>query len=320
MRWVVVGAGAVGGYFGGRLAAAGEEVAFLARGATLAALREQGLRITSPLGDLHLQPVRATDRADELEVPDAILFSVKSWQLAEAAHALLPILGKDTVVLPLQNGVEAAQQLGRVLGAGCVLGGTCKIIAMQTEPGQIVHQGVEPTIALGELDRAPSSRAEAVAKSLRVAGVNAIIPPDIRVALWEKFLFMAPMSGLGALTRVPVGIVRSSPGTRELARRAMTEIFQIARARGVALGADAVERTLQFTDGLPPEGTGSMQRDIMAGRPSELDAHSGSVVRMAAESGVDAPVNRFLYHCLLPQERLARENAAAPSSQPAASS
>lgn len=306
MRIAVVGPGGVGGFFGGCLARSGQDVVFIARGRTLAALERDGLSVKSPRGDFSLQPVAAAGDPAEVGPVDAVLVCVKAWQVAEVAPSLAPLLGPDTPVLPLQNGVEAPNQLAAALGPEHALVGLCKILSRVEAPGRIHHLGAEPWIALGERDNRPSPRVEALARALREAGVTVEIPGDVWVALWEKFLFMAAVGGVGAVTRVPIGTLRRLPETRALVRGAMEEVRAVALARGIAVPEDAAERTLAFIDTLPAEGTASMQRDLMAGRPSELESQSGAVVRLGREAGVEVPLNTFLYHCLLPSELAAR--------------
>ncbi|HEY7683687.1 MAG TPA: 2-dehydropantoate 2-reductase [Gemmatimonadales bacterium] len=307
MRIAVFGTGAVGGYFGGRLAEAGEDVVFLARGAHLAAIRANGLRVTSVAGDFVIRPTHATDDPATVGPVDGILLGVKAWQVADAAVAIRPMVGPDTFVLPLQNGVEAPGILADVLGAEHVLGGLCRILVYVVEPGHIRHQGVEPDIAFGELNGTRTDRVEALRRAFAKArGVTVTIPPDIRAALWSKFLFIATLSGLGALTRVPIGVIRSLPGTRRMLEQGLREIELVARARGVTLAPDVVSKTLAFIDSLPPDATASMQRDIMEGRPSELESQNGAVVRLGQQAGVDVSLHRFIYHALLPLERKAR--------------
>ena len=306
MRIAVFGAGAVGGYFGGRLAVSGHDVTFIARGTTLAALRERGLIVGSVNGDFTVHPAQATDDPSAIGHVDAVIVAVKAWQVPDAALAMHPLVGAETVVVPLENGVEAAGQLAAVLGRDAVAGGICHIVAFQVAPAHIRHAGLEPRIAFGELDKRPSARLERLRGAFEGAGVEASVAPDITVAMWEKFLFIASLSGLGAVTRVPAGVVRSLPETRALAVQALEEIAAVAGAHGVGLPPDAVERTLAFIDALPYEATASMQRDIMEGRPSELEAQNGAVVRLGASAGVPTPVAAFVYAALLPQERAAR--------------
>jgi 2-dehydropantoate 2-reductase len=307
MRIAVFGAGAVGGYFGGRLAQAGEEVALIARGKHLQALQARGLRVDSIAGDFAIRPVEATDDPARVGAVDAVLVGVKAWQVTEAALAMRPLIGPETFVLPLQNGVEAPHQLAAALGAEHVLGGLCKIISSLVGPGHIRHTGMAPPyVALGELDNRPSERAERLRRVFERAGFTAEIPPDIHVAMWEKFLFIASFSGVGAVTRAPAGVLRSRPETRHMLEQAMGEALAVAQARGIALTEEAISRTMALIDGLPPGGTASMQRDIVAGRPSELEAQNGAVVRLGREVGVATPLHAFIYHSLLPSELRAR--------------
>jgi 2-dehydropantoate 2-reductase len=305
MRLAVVGVGGVGGYFGGRLAQAGEEVALIARGAHLRAIQEHGLRVESIAGDFVAQPAVATDDPAAVGPVEFVLVAVKSWQLAEAAEAIRPLLGPDTGVVPLLNGVEAPEQLAAALGPGHVLGGLCRIGAQIAAPGLIRHTAITPSVIFGELDDRASPRAEALQAAFARAGVDAPIARDIRRAMWEKFLLITTW-GIGALTRAPIGEWRSLPETRAMAEAAMREVVAVAQAHGVALPEAIVARTLGFLDQLPPEGTSSMQRDIMEGRPSELEAQNGAVVRLGRAAGVPVPTHTFIYASLLPQERQAR--------------
>jgi 2-dehydropantoate 2-reductase len=312
MRIAVYGAGAVGGYFGGRLAQAGQDVVFLARGEHLRAIRDYGLQVASIAGDFIIRPAQATDRPEDIGPVDAVLLSVKAWQVPEVARAMGPLIDPGTFVVPLQNGVEAPDQLAEVLGAEHVLGGLCRIIAQVTGPGHIRHSGAEPYIAFGELDGAgrgagTTGRAERLREAFAPAqGVRVEISPDIRAAMWLKFLFIASMSGVGAVTRAPIGVVRGRPETRRMLEQAFEEVAAVAAALGVALPARAVEETMAFADTLPHDGTASMQRDIIAGRPSELETQNGAVVRLGERTGVPVPLHTFIYRSLLPLELRAR--------------
>ena len=306
MRIAVFGTGAVGGYFGGRLAQSGQDVVFVARGEQLKALRDRGLRVDSLQGDFVLRPVQATGDPVQAGVVDAILVGVKAWQVPEAARAMRPLVGPETFVVPLQNGVEAPSQLAAALGADHVLGGLCRIVSQIVEPGHVRHAGLEPYVALGELDNRPSERAQRLLAALLRAGVKAEVPPDIHVAMWEKFLFIASFSGVGAVTRAPAGVLRSVPETRYMLEQAMREVLAVARARKIALPEESIARTMTLVDGLPPGGTASMQRDILAGRPSELESQNGAVVRLGLDAGVPTPLHAFIYHSLTPLELRAR--------------
>lgn len=310
MRIAVFGTGGVGGYFGGRLAEAGENVAFIARGEHLVAIRERGLRVDSPEGDFLIHPARATDDPGEVGPVEAIIVAVKAWQLPEAAAAMKPLVDEDTFVVPLLNGVEAPDVLAAALGEDHVLGGLCRIFAHIEGPGHIVHTGFPPTIDFGELDGGRSERVQRLADVL--ARCKAVIPTvhdDVVAAMWMKFAFIAAVSGVGSVSRAPYGVVRSVPETRDLLERAMGEVIAVGRALGVHLPDDLVDRIMAIVDGLAGEEIPSMQRDILGARPSELEAQNGAVVRMGAQAGVPTPVHGFLYAALLPQERAARGEA-----------
>ncbi len=306
MRIAVVGTGGVGGYFGGRLAEAGHEVHFIARGAHLAAIRQSGLHVESIAGDFVIHPALATDDPGSVGPVDVVIVAVKTWQLAEAATSARAVVGPHTMVLPLLNGVEASAQLSKTLGSEHVLDGLCRLQVEIAGPGRIRHTGVEPSIVLGERDNRRTARVEDLVAALTGAGVRAQIADDIDAAMWEKFMLISTWSGIGAVTRVPVGEWRASPGARSMAEACLREVFQVARARDVHLGEDRIAATLATYDAVPPLGLASMQRDILNGRPSELEAQNGAVVRLGAEVGVPTPTHAFIYHSLLPQESAAR--------------
>lgn len=306
MRVAVFGTGGVGGYFGGRLAQAGEEVIFIARGEHLRAIRDQGLRVESIKGDFTIHPAQASDSPARVGQVDLVLVAVKAWQVPEAAQAMQPLVGAETCVLPLGNGVDAPEQLAAVLGWEPVLGGLCQISAFIGAPGLVRHVGIEPYVALGEMDRRASARAERVRQAFERSGVKVEVPTDIQLAMWTKFMFIAAISGVGAVARVPLGVTRSLPETRCLLEDAMREIIAVGRARGVDWPADILEKRLAFIDSLAPAVIPSMQRDIVEGRPSELGSQNGAVVRMGLEAGVLTPVHAYIYGSLLPQELQAR--------------
>lgn len=308
MKVAIVGTGGVGGYFGGRLAQAGEDVVFIARGEHLRAITSRGLRVDSINGDFHVDPARATDDPATVGDVDYILVAVKSWQLRDAIETMRPMVGDKTSIVPLLNGVEAPDQLSRVFGAGRVLGGLCSVISMVAGPGHVSHVGVDPVITFGELDHRSSDRGERLRDAFsRTVGVQAKIPEDIHVAMWKKFIFITPWGGLGALTRAPAGVTRSLPETRALLEHAMEEIHLLAQAQQIAMERESIAQAMAFIDNLPFEGTASMQRDIMAGRPSELDAQNGAVVRLGKKMAVATPVNGMVYASLLPLEMRARK-------------
>ncbi|WP_136254305.1 2-dehydropantoate 2-reductase [Onishia niordana] len=307
MRFAIYGSGGVGGYFGARLAEAGEDVTFLARGDHLAAIKRDGLTVRSINGDIHLAKAQASDDPAAIGVVDVVIVAVKAWQVEEIAQTMAPLIGPETLVLPLENGVEATEVLGEVVGHDKVLRGLCGIIAYREAPGIIRHAGVEPFVRFGEPDNRKSERTQRVKAAFdRATGITAEIPDDIQVSVWSKFLFICAMSGVGAVTRAPMGISRQLPESRQLLEQVMEEITAVGRARGVALPDDAVARALTFIDTLPETSTASMQRDIMEGRPSELESQNGAVVRLGHAAGVATPINAALYAALLPQEARAR--------------
>jgi 2-dehydropantoate 2-reductase len=306
MKIAVIGAGAVGGYFGGRLAASGSDVVFLVRGKTLEALRTGPLRVQSIGGDFEVN-VRATDDPAEVGEVDVVLVAVKAWQVPEAAAAIQKMPGRKSVIVPLQNGMDAPAALAAVLGPGRVAGGLCRIVAEAKGPGQIDHYWAEPSLAFGELE--PLANAEVLAQlcdAFVAAGVRCEIPRNIATAMWQKFLFIAPWGSLGAVTQLPVGPLRESPESRARLVQALHEVAAIAHAEGSDLGTDIVSKTLETLDALPADTTSSMQRDIMAGLPSELEAQTGAVVRFGRKTGVPTPVHDAIYAELLPLEERAR--------------
>lgn len=307
MKIAVIGAGGVGGFFGGRLAQAGIDTTFIVRGQTLEALRQRGLRVDSIKGDFHVQPVKATDDAETVGEVDVVLLAVKAWQLPEAAGAASPLVGAQTAVVPLENGIDAPEILARTLPRESVLGGLCAVVSFIVAPGHIRHAAFDPVVMFGELDNRRSARALRLREAFGQASVQAEIPPDIHQAMWSKFLFIAVMGGVGGVTRVPVGEWRSVPQVRTMAEASLREIVAVAHARGIDLGPGAVEATWQRYEALAPASTASMQRDIMEGKPSELEAQLGAVVRLAKENGIAVPVTDAMYCALLPQERLARK-------------
>ncbi|MGH9499082.1 MAG: 2-dehydropantoate 2-reductase [Terriglobales bacterium] len=314
MKVSVFGIGGVGGYFAAVLARAGYPVSVVARGPQLEAVRRNGLRILSPKGDFTTPVAKASDRAVDIGPVDAVILAVKAWQVNEAASAMQPMLTPATRVLPLQNGVEATEQLQQILGPRNPLMGLCRIIASIASSGVIRHGGLEPTIALGEPDgSALAANARALADALIAAGVKVQTPPDMPAALWEKLLFIAALSGTGAVTRSTIGELRTIAPTRDLLQQLMVEVAAVARGRGIHLAEDTVQRTMAFVDASPADGTASMQRDMAAGRPSELEAIIGAVVRFGDQAGIPTPAMDYVYASLLPQENRARGRGPAPA-------
>ncbi len=313
MRIAIFGTGGIGGYYGGRLAQAGEEVTFIARGAHLQALHRRGLQVDSVKGDFVLHPVKATDDPATVGVVDTVILGVKTWQIDEAAQALRPLLGPDTAVVTTQNGVEAPAQLAAILGEQQVLAGVAKIFSYIVGPGHIHHLGGPTSLAFAELDNHSSERVLRLRQACERAGIGVETPADIHVALWEKFLLVIPFGGLGAVTRAPLGVLLDLQQTRALLQEAMQEVYALAQAHHIALEEGKVATCLGLLDRQPRTGTTSLQRDIMAGRPSELDAWNGAVVRLGQQARVATPVHRCIYHSLLPQELQARGQLTFPT-------
>ena len=302
----VFGAGGVGGYFGGKLAHSGEEVAFIARGQHLSQMQAEGLRVDSIAGDFHVKNIQATDDPQAIGKVDVILVGVKAWQVPEAAQAMQPMVGQNTFVVPLQNGVEAPAELAEVLGEDHVLGGLCRISSLIAAPGYIHHVGIEPYVAFGELNNELSERCTLLLEVFQKADVKAEIPVDIHAAMWEKFTFISAVSGVGAVARAPIGVIRSVPETRKLLMLALEEITAVAKAHHIVLPPDLVSKTMEFIDRLPEGAQPSMQRDIIAGHPSELGWQNGAAMRLGKKFGISTPINDFIYSSLLPQEMKAR--------------
>jgi 2-dehydropantoate 2-reductase len=305
MHIAIIGAGAVGGTVGARLQAAGHRVTFIARGTSLHALRTTGLRLDSVDGDLHLASPEVTDDPASVGAVDVVLVTVKSTQVEAVADSLRPLVGAHTAVIPMQNGVEAGAMLARALGDAAVMDGLAKVIAELVAPGHIRHVAVTPVLEFGARAAMPAdaparARLAPFAAALEEAGLRGVVHADMAPALWEKFLFIEPFGTVGAVTRVPLGVMRRVPESRALLDACLREVFALAQAAGVPLGEEAVTRTWARYDALPPDSTASMQRDLMAGRPSEFALQTGSIVRLARAHGLAVPVHDVLYAVLLP--------------------
>jgi 2-dehydropantoate 2-reductase len=308
MKIAVVGAGGVGGYFGGKLACAGNDVTFVARGGNLEALREKGLQVISVSGDFVVPRAHATDDVNSIGIVDLVILGVKAWQVKEAAEQIKGIVDDHTTVLPLQNGVLAAPELAEILGAENVVGGLCRIISRIESPGVIHHAGLEPFIAFGELDNRRTERTLRIKALFDAAGIASRIADDIEEELWNKFMAIC-VSGLLAVTRSTYGRVRELTETRTMMVDLLNEVYEVASRSGRTLDERSVEKTLALIDSYPYESTSSLTRDVMQGRPSEIEYQNGAVVRMGRQAGVDVPVNRFIYSSILPMELAARAKA-----------
>lgn len=305
MRIGVIGAGGVGGYFGGKLAQAGYEVVFLTRGKAMEAIRRNGLIVKSYLGDFTVYP-EATDRPESLSHADLILFCTKSWQIDDIAREIKPFVAEKAVVLPLQNGADNAERLMSILGASRVMGGLCKIVSKIESPGVIDHFTFVPEIVFGELSGEKSPRGKKIKQAFDRAGFKNKFSEDIRRDIWMKFLFIASISAMGALTRSVLGVIREDPFIRQKIRETALELVAIGSAQGIQISNEDVDRAFEMIDKGQYDTTMSLQRDMMEGRPSELDNFNGYVVRKGRELGIDTAVNDFIYHALLPMEKKAR--------------
>jgi len=295
MKIAMMGSGGVGGYYGARLAQSGQEVSFIARGRHAEAMRAGGLRIQSELGDARVAPARVFENPAQAGAQDLIVVAVKLWDSEKVAAALKPMVGAQTTLVSLQNGIDKDEALASAAGLEHVIGGVTHIGATIAEPGVIAHTGKLQRVTLGELDGGSSPRVERVADAFRRAGVETVVSDDIRRVTWEKFVFLTAISGLTALTRKPVGEVRQHPATRALLEDALREAAAVARAEGAKLDESFPQKQLQAIDGLPAAMMSSMAQDLLRGGRLELEWLSGAVVRRAKQHGIDTPAHRAIY-------------------------
>ena len=308
MRIAVIGAGGVGGYFGARLAAAGHEVAFVARGAHKDAIKANGLTVHSPLGDLHLPAPDVVDDPAAVGLRDAVLFCVKLWDVAGAAEIARPMLAAEGCLVPIQNGVSVTDTLSGLLGAERVLGATAQISASIEAPGVIRHHGDFAQLIFGELGAelgggpggGSSARVERLEAACQAAGIEARGSSDIEAEIWKKFIFLAPMAGATAFYRAPIGAIRDQPERWARLEAMVRETAAVGRAKGVALAEDAEQGPLGFLRKLPAAMKSSMQLDLERGRRLELEWLNGEVVRLGRELGVETPENAAVFEALEP--------------------
>ncbi len=293
-------AGGVGGYFGARLAAAGEDVHLIARGAHLDAIQRDGLKLESPLGDLHISDAQATGNPAAIGVADAVLFAVKLWDSEAAAEACKPLIGPDTVFISFQNGIDGVSRLTPILGARPVVGGVTHISSFIGQPGTIRHNGNFARLQFGETDGSESPRLAAFLAACEGAGIEAKIPPDIELAQWQKFVFLVGLSGATGVTRHSIGPIIADADCRQMLISLMEETAAVGRARGIALGADFARDRLAYAEALPPHMKASMLNDLEQGKRLELDWLAGEVVRLGRELAVPTPANDTVYAALKP--------------------
>lgn len=289
MKIAIFGTGGVGGYFGARLAQAGEDVHFVARGRHLDAIRNAGLRIESPLGDAAVGPAQATDDPARIGPADVAMVAVKLYDTDDAARAMAPLVGPETMVVSFQNGVTSGDVFARAFGGDRVIGGTTSIAAVIKEPGVIAHTGTMATIAFGEWDGGPTPRTRALLEAFEKADVDVTLAEDINAVIWSKFVFLAAFSGITSMFRLPMGPVLEDAEKRAMFQGALEETFAVAAAKGIGLADDLVAKRMEFSAGLPAEMYSSMYHDLMAGKRLELPWLSGAVVGMGRELGIETP-------------------------------
>jgi 2-dehydropantoate 2-reductase len=306
MKIVIIGTGGVGGYFGGMLARAGYDVTFFARGEHLKVIQLNGLSIKSIQGDFKVAPVKATDKITAIGPADLIIIALKAWQIKDIAKDLRGIVDRDTVILPLQNGVSTTDELKEHVKKDNIIGGLCRIISKIESPGVINHSGIEPAIVFGELDNSKTERIHKLKAVFDSADIKARISDDIIADLWKKFIPIC-VSGLLAVTRTTYGELREINETRQLMIELLDEIFRLSQKIGIRIEPDFVDKAVAFIDAFPYNSTSSLTRDVWEGKPSEIEYQNGTVVKLAEKYEVETPINRFVYNCILPMEITARK-------------
>jgi 2-dehydropantoate 2-reductase len=300
MRIAVIGTGGIGGPYGAALAKAGADVTFVARGAHLAAIRENGLRIEGDRGETHIRSAQATDDIAGIGTVDFVLSCVKLWDVEEAAEQIRPIVGPHTAVIPLQNGIDAAERMIRILGDEPVMGGMAFVTGTIVAPGVVRQTGTYQQMTFGELDGRLSERGQRLRDLCEAAGFEGVLSPDIMVPVWQKFLLLVPLSGLNALTRLPLGKWREDADLVNLYEAALRETVAVGLAEGVRLPSDSSEKTVAMMRSMPPHHTTSMGNDLLRGNRLELPWFAGKVVELGCRHGIPTPVNGFIYAALKP--------------------
>lgn len=300
MRIAVIGAGGIGAIYGASLAKAGAEVVFVARGAHLAAMRENGVRIEGDRGETHLRPVQATDNIGSIGVVDYVLFAVKLWDVESAGEQLHPIIGPDTTVIPLQNGVDAAERLGAMLGPEPVMGGTAFVTGSIAAPGVVRQTGTYQQMTFGELGGGISERGERLRDLCVAAGFEGVLSLDVRVPIWEKFALLVPLADVNALTRLPLGKWRADPDLLAMFEAALRETIAVGRAEGVGLPPDLADKVLAAMWSMPDHHMTSMGNDLLRGNRLELPWFAGKVAELGRSHGIPTPANSFIYAALKP--------------------
>lgn len=298
MRIAVIGTGGIGGPYGAALAKAGADVTFVARGAHLAAMQTNGLRIEGDRGETHVSPAQATDDPAGIGVVDYVLLCTKLWDVESAGAAVKPIVGPQTAVIPLQNGVDAHDRLIPILGREAVMGGTAWVTGSIVAPGVIRQTGAYQTMTFGELDGTMSARGQSLAELCAAAGFEGVFSPDVMVPIWEKFVMLVPLSGVNSLTMLPLGVYRADPDLWALCEATLRETIAVGRAEGVALPPDALDKGIALLRSMPPHHMTSMGNDLLRGNRMELRWFAGKVVELGRKHGVATPANGFIYAAL----------------------
>ncbi len=305
MNIAIIGSGGVGGYFGAKLAQAGNNVTFVARGKHLEAMHENGLKVNSIEGNFHITQVNVTNTITSIEKPDLVITAVKAWQIKEVRNDIKQIIHAGSIVLPLQNGVLAPQELSEVISPKQVMGGLCRIISKIEAPGVINHFGVKPEIVFGEQDKTGSEHMQVLSTLFEQAGILYKASKDIEADMWKKFISIC-VSALLAVTKTTYGEMCELKETRGMMTELLNEIYVLSQKKNIAIKPDFIAKTISFIDSFPYESTSSLTRDVLAGKPSEIEYQNGTVVRLAKEYGLEVPVNQFIYNCILPMELKAR--------------
>lgn len=308
MKILIYGIGGVGGFIGGKLAQTQHQVTFIARGAHLKAIQENGLSVESITGNFTAYPHHATDDLSTIDTPDLVIFGTKSWQLEKVAKEILQYTNDSTLFLPLQNGANNTEILNTVLPKQQVLAGLCRMISFIKSPGVISNPDIPPTFLFGEQDNTRTPRVNAILAIFKEAGLHAEIPENIQVAIWQKFLFITTVSAIGGLTRAPIGVMRDTPYIKDLMLKTAQEVAAVAKAKGIPLPEDTINKTFAAIARQAPNTTASTQRDLMEGKPSELENFNGFIVKEGKKLGVPTPVNELIYELLLQQEIEARKS------------
>jgi len=298
MRIAVIGAGGIGAIYGASLAKAGADVTFVARGAHLAAMRERGLKIEGDRGEMHISPAQATDDPSDIGPVDIVLFCVKLWDVESAGATIRPLIGPETGVIPLQNGVDAHERLIPVLGREAVMGGTAFVTGSIVAPGIVRQTGTYQRMTFGELDGTISPRGKRLAELCAAAGFDGVLSPDVLVPLWDKFTMLVPLANVNALTRAPLGKYRADPDTWSLVLGSVHETVAVGRAEGINLAPDAADKAIALIRSMPDHHMTSMGNDLLRGNRLELPWFAGKVVELGRKHGVPTPVNSFVYAAL----------------------